>query len=429
MSVYKRKSGRWTVLIDLGGVAFRIAVELPQTSGGKRRTRTLGTFQTRGAAEAARARAIAAGESREIRIQEDARRRVPLGTFATKKDAERAERDALSARDRGLDITAGNLTVDEMIRRFLVDRASRCTPVTIRAYRELCDRYISRHLGSMIVAKVRPAHIAEWKATLLTKGGHKGGPLKSAATHAFALANTIWEWAIKIELAQVNPLRAVDAPRIARTEAKALSVDEIATLLAAADPTREGPFVRMALATGARRGELCGLEWRDVDLETRAVRIERSVTEPRDGSELKGTKTGKSRTVGLSTMAVEALKTQRFQQSEDQLKAGDVYEMDERRPVFTDPLGRRVTPVSMTRAFEKIARVAGLRTKLHALRHTAATLLIGGGTDVRSVAAILGHADATTTLRVYAHALPEAQTAAIDRLGVVLDGTASRDPE
>lgn len=90
--------------------------------------------------------------------------------------------------------------------------------------------------------------------------------------------------------------------------------------------------------------------------------------------------------------------------------------------VFAPPLGGRITLMSATKAFVKLAKAARISTtRLHDARHTAATHLLVGGTDVRTTAGVLGHATASVTLSIYAHLVGDAQRAAIDGLGARLE--------
>lgn len=371
MSVYKRKSGRWAVLIDLDASAT-----------GKRRRRS-------------------------------------VGTYATRKDAERAEREALSARDRGIDLSPRNVTVSKLLERYLADSAGRLEATTKARYRTLIDRLIVPHVGEQTLARMRPAHVADWMATLRQRGGHKGKSLSAkTCRHAFVLLNTAWRWAIRMQLASTNPLAAVSAPSVPRSKARALPADEIGRILAVAAETRLGPLVCFAFATGMRRGEMCALGWGDVDLERGVVLVSRSLTETRDGAVMKTTKTGRARTVPLSRLAIESLRRAKAAQAADRLAAGPGFVGDTAGPIFTDELGRRLEPLHVTKAYARIARAAGASSlRLHDARHTAATHLLIAGVDVRSVSGILGHASATTTLSTYAHLIADAQRDAVDKLG------------
>jgi integrase len=154
------------------------------------------------------------------------------------------------------------------------------------------DRIFVRHRCTVRV---------KWISTLRQRGGHNGKPLSAkTCRHAFVLLSTAWRWAIRMQFAATNPLAAVVAPSVPRSKARALAVDEISRVLAAASQTRWGTFVAFAFATGMQRGEMCALEWRDVDLERGTANVERSLCETRDGAALQGTKTGRGRTVLLS---------------------------------------------------------------------------------------------------------------------------------
>jgi len=277
--------------------------------------------------------------------------------------------------------------------------------------------------------------IAEWQAMLLKRGGKavkdEAGKLHdrplSAKTvfHAFTLLNGALRFALRMELVFRNPCEAVTRPSVERSEAKALTQEEIAALLDAARSTRWEPYLTLALCTGARRGELCGLSWDDFDAEARALVIRRSLSQTRDGIALKSTKNGRVRTVPLSRMAIEALRSQRALQACQRLAIGSIFQNTD-NAIFTDEVGRRITPMAASCAFERTARKAKISTtRLHDLRHTAATTLIHAGVDVRTTAGILGHASPTITLSIYAHLMPEAQRDAVNRLGDYLESAVS----
>ena len=371
MSVYRRKSGHYAVLVDLE----------PTALGG--------------------------------------RRRKSIGTFRTRKEADSAERKALEARDRGIDLSPKTVTVAELLGRYLADREALDRGAkTLQEYRGYVDRLILPHLGGIALAKLRPARIAEWVACLLKCGGRHGRPLSpKSVCHAFTLLNGAMRFALRMELVGRNPCDAATRPSVKRSDAKALAADEVTRLLEAARGARWEPFVSLALSTGARRGELCGLSWDDYDAENATLTIRHSLSETSVGVALKATKTGCTRTLPLSRVANNALRSQKALQARERLASGSVYENSD-GAIFADECGHRITPGMATAAFARIARRAGLTTtRLHDLRHTAATTLLVAGVDVRTVAGVLGHASPSITLSTYAHLMPEAQREAIDRLG------------
>lgn len=380
MSIYRRKSGRYAVLIDLESSATGL------------------------------------------------RRRKSVGTHRTRKEAEAAERRALEARDRGIDLSPRTVTVAELLDRYLADREALGRGAkTLQEYRGCADRLIRPHLGGAVLAKLKPARIAEWVAELLKCGGKPtkdpdgklhARPLSAKSVHhAFSLLNGALRFGLRMELIGRNPCEAATRPSVKRSNAKALAGDEVRRLLETARGTRWEPFFALALSTGARRGELCGLSWADYDAEGGALTIRCSLSQTRRGIALKATKTGRTRTLPLSRVANDALRSQRALQARERLANGGVYHNAD-GAIFADEVGRRITPMAASCAFERIARKAGISTtRLHDLRHTAATTLLLAGVDVRTAAGVLGHSSPTVTLSTYAHLMPEAQREAVDRLG------------
>ncbi len=158
------------------------------------------------------------------------------------------------------------------------------------------------------------------------------------------------------------------------------------------------PLVQLALHTGLRRGELFGLEWRDVDLAGRLLTVRGS-----------GTKSGHTRYVDLNATAVATLQTWQA----DRAAVLSVEAMASAL-VFPAATGQPLNNVqSAWEAVLKAAKVTAFR--FHDLRHTFASRLVQAGVDLNTVRELLGHADLKMTLR-YAHLSPGHRRAAVDRL-------------
>jgi len=370
MSVYRRKSGRYAVLIDLESTATGL------------------------------------------------RRRKSIGTFRTRKDAEVAERRALEARDRGIDLSPRTVTVAELLDRFVADRRAKDRAIrTVARYEEIARLSIGPHLGSIPVAKLSPAHVSGWLATLRKEGSAAKKALSpKSVKHAFATLRAALRWAVRHDLAWRNVADAVDMPTAPRSQARAIDEAEATRLFGVADATRWGPFFRLALGTGARRGELLALRWEDVSIPevgqaTLTVRYAFVEVKGKDARIIeKGTKTDRIRTIALGALAVEALRRQRTMQGEDRLAAGGLIAdgglFDDSGHVFQGPKGGPIRPDLATAAFSDVRTLAKVKATLHDLRHTAASWMLAGGVDVTSVARILGHTTPSTTLGIYAHAMP-----------------------
>jgi integrase len=182
----------------------------------------------------------------------------------------------------------------------------------------------------------------------------------------------------------------------------------------------------LAASSGARRGELIALRWKDIDLLRGTLSIERGVVIV-DGQLIEqGTKTHQSRRITLDATTREVLGRHRSRMEEAAELAGTAITSDSF--VFSESLDGSAPwrPDSTSRAFRSLCHRTGVsEVRLHDLRHYVATRLLTAGVDVRTVAGRLGHRNPSTTLNVYAHFVPETDQEAADALGQIF-GDAAR---
>jgi len=216
-----------------------------------------------------------------------------------------------------------------------------------------------------------------------------------------------------------NVARLTRPPRVPQAEMRTLSAEEARALLRAVEGDRLAALYAVALATGAREGELLGLKWDDVDWNAGAIRIQRTLL--RTGYELAEPKTASSRrSIPPGAAALDSLRRHRKIQAEERIRAGTSW--DDQGLIFTTAIG---TPLDagalLRRTHYPLLKRAGLpRVNFHALRHTAATLLLAAGTHPRVVAERLGHTTPSVTLSVYSHVTPTMQREATATLDAVL---------
>jgi integrase len=163
-------------------------------------------------------------------------------------------------------------------------------------------------------------------------------------------------------------------------------------------------MIKLFIYSGLRRGELCGLEWPDIDFEHQMIKVCRSSQYVSGmGIFVKETKTESSdRTIKLPKQAFEFLRDYRVWQLEQRMKMGDRWEDNNR--IFTQEDGKPVHPDSITSWFKKfIAKTDLPQITIHSLRHTNITLQIAAGVPLRTVAFRSGHAQTSTTINLYTH--------------------------
>jgi integrase len=229
-----------------------------------------------------------------------------------------------------------------------------------------------------------------------------------------------------------RPRRTRD-PEAARTNC--WSRDEARRFLTAARDAgpQTAALYTLALETGMRKGELCGLAWTHVDLEAEQIAIERQLTKPGPAPVFGPPKNGRARRVPITAHVVRLLRAHK--QTQAALKMANRSTYHDHGLVFAkdygdlrrraDHLGQPLQANNLgERSFARLSTAAGVkRITFHGLRHTSATVLLADGEPVQIVAERLGHRDVSITLNNYAHALPHHARAAADRIGALLYGS------
>ncbi len=221
--------------------------------------------------------------------------------------------------------------------------------------------------------------------------------------HYHRLLSSILEKAVKWQVIFANPCRRVEAPRAERKEAAYLDENQAQQLLVClqGEPLKYRTIVTTLLYTGMRRGELCGLEWCDIDFEHSVIDISRSsIYVPSRGVFDDETKTQASkRVIKVPAEAMDLLRELKAEQRETQMLIGDKWVDSDK--VFIQWDGKPIYPDTLTKWFaDFVARHDLPKIHLHSLRHTNATLLIAAGADLRTVSKRLGHSNLTTTVNI-----------------------------
>ena len=293
------------------------------------------------------------------------------------------------------------------------------SPTSVREYRRLVAKKIGPDLGKLRLGKVTTQRIDSYYSTLT----HEGGLSPASVRHVHAVLRGALGQAVKWGWIPTNPAVSASPPKIRRKEINPPSVAVTRKLLDAADQhdPELGALLRVLTATGARRGEVCGLRWSDLDTGSRTLSIQRSVASIAGGTIVKDTKTHAARRIALDDDTIEILDRQRAR-LEHRAEACELA-FNEDGYVFTttadgaDPLH----PDTITSAFGRVCSSQNVKgVRLHDLRHLHATQLLAAGVPVRTVSGRLGHANAATTLNVYAHFLEASDRDAADVIGNLL---------
>ena len=241
--------------------------------------------------------------------------------------------------------------------------------------------------------------------------------------HYHRLIGSMLEKAVKWQIIFSNPSTRVESPKAERKEANYLDEKEATRLLECLEeePLKYRAMITLLLYSGMRRGELCGLEWSDIDFEGCLVDINKSnLYVTGKGTIEDTTKTFSSkRVIKLPPIVIDLLRKYRTEQYMERCSLGDKWE--ESGKIFTAWNGAPIYPGTVTAWFADFVKRHDLpKVSVHSLRHTNATLLIAGGTDLRTVSKRLGHSNMTTTGNIYTHAIQTADERAAETLGDIL---------
>ena len=227
--------------------------------------------------------------------------------------------------------------------------------------------------------------------------------------------SAVLSYAVNIGMTTFNPCKRVTLPAAQRKEREVYTLQEAQTFLDSLQgaPTVWRVFFTLAIYGGFRRGELLGLEWPDIDLEAHTISVKRTANYTKD----KGTYTdtpkteGSQRTIKAPLEVMTLLRAWRAEQAQQRLLWGQQWTAGDR--VITSDMGQAIHPSTPREWLRRHCERTGQRCLgIHAFRHLNASLLINSGADVRTVSALLGHNNTTTTLNLYAHSFQEAQAKA-----------------
>jgi integrase len=317
-------------------------------------------------------------------------------------------------------------TVKDFLERWVRDSVqNKQRATTVLNYRLLMDVHVIPEIGGLPLAKLQPMHIQQLYRKKLESGrvDGSGGLSPTTVRRIHAVLHKALSTAVKWQFLPRNPADAVDAPKPADTQMKFMTPEQVGVFLAASGNETFSTLYLTAIMTGLRRGELLGLRWEDVNLDSGQLAVRRSLVQMIDGTiAYQDPKTAHGeRTVALPNTVIVSLREHRQKQDTDRSKLGSAYQ--ENDLIFANSLGGPIRPDNLRRNFKETLKKAGLpEIRFHDLRHTHATLMLSQGVHPKIVSERLGHSSVQITLDTYSHALPNLQAEAADKLDKALFG-------
>lgn len=334
------------------------------------------------------------------------------------KTAARALRDLLAEVDEGKHLAA-DPTVAYLLEQWMAQRRrTGIRPTTIYTSESAIRTHLIPSLGALKVKKVTARDLDRHYQAMSDADLGDGTIRLHHNLMSGALRQAVrWGWLDR------NPAANASPPKQPKTSRHAPTGEEIRRLAQLAEQEGDADLatlVTLAAITGARRGELCGLQWPDVDWQAGTVTFQRARVPTEEGDATGPLKSGDRRTVALGPLGVRILRLYRAVIDERAAQLGIDAPSD--GWLLSYDCGREpMKTKAVTAAVTALGGRAKVKVTLHELRHYAATNMVAGGVDIRTAAARLGHAP-EVLLRIYAHALPEQDRHAAELLAADLQG-------
>jgi len=363
---------------------------------------------------------------------------------ATQEEVERRVDELLAQKRSGKVVKAGRpSTLQQWLSTYLETVAPRrCDPSTIHGYASKMRNYVYPVAGNVRLDRLAPEHLDAIYLAMT-----RAGRADATVLQVHRILSRALEVAFRRGMCPRNVAKLIDSPTAKKAEIKPLTEQEALAVLEATDGRRNAARWSVGLALGLRQGEALGLRWEYVDLDEGMLRVwwqlhrrshehgcggtcghrrggncPQKILRLRSGEIrldggliLKAPKGTGKRTIPIPPELVAQLKAHREVQNLEQMMAEGAYATHDL--VFADIDGSPIDPARDWQEWHDLLNVAGVRkARVHDGRHTAATLLLAQGVDVRVVQEILGHSSVVVT-EGYAHVVSTLAREATQRMG------------
>lgn len=313
--------------------------------------------------------------------------------------------------EKGLQYDAARVTTASYLTRWLAGLEGRLRPATYGHYRLLVDKYLIPQLGTILIKDLIPDRIQFAYDTMIQDGAGAHTVIK-----AHAVLHAALQRAAETGLAFRNAADLVHPPAAPEKEMLFWNEEESNRFLTIAQGSRLYALFYLALVTGARQGELSGLQWADLDWIRGTLHVRRQLA--RKGEMFAPQKTQASkRTIALGPGTLQVLRAHLELQAQERSIAGNAWR--DHDLIFTSNNGDPMRHKNLVdRYFKPLIKLAGVpEIRFHDLRHTAASIMLSRGVPIFTVSKILGHARASITSDTYGHLVP----GATDGIGQMMD--------
>lgn len=311
---------------------------------------------------------------------------------------------------------------------------------TYYKYKSACEKRINPSLGKKRLCDLKVLDIEKFLKELKKPRKHSKTnkelkpPGNTTLQKYYQVLNTALNRAVKLQMIIDNPCKFIDPPKRDKFKAEILTLEEVSEIIKMLDEKNYEDYIfRLALditlETGLRRGEMCGLTWKDIDFNKKYIDVNKALIKvDGKGYLIGGTKTeGSERIIPISDDLIEKLKKHKTKQKENKLQYGEFYLKNiwngkEFDLLFTWRDGDFISPSNFRIKLKKICKKCGIEKNIrwHDLRHTNATLLLESDVNLKVIQERLGHTLLQTTSDLYTHVTKKLNRNATDKISSLL---------
>ena len=330
-------------------------------------------------------------------------------TGKTQKEVAQKLKELTAALDAGTYTAPNKMTVGQWLDTWQREYLANVKPSTVSSYEATIRNHLQPGLGAIRLDSLTTHDIQEFYNSLYSSSESRNALSSKTIKNIHGILHHALEQAMLNNYIRSNPSNACVIPKAIKKKVKPMNEHQIADFLKAIKGHKYENMFLVALFTGMRQGEVCGLQWECVDFDNGTILIDKQLQSLRgkvrgdkEKYALVPTKNGKERTITAAPYVMDLLwKTKQAQDANRKDFGSDFLEND---LVFTDEIGNRVTPQALYRAFKLVVTELNMKeVRFHDLRHSYAVVSLKSGDDVKTVQENLGHATASFTLDTYGH--------------------------
>jgi integrase len=332
-------------------------------------------------------------------------------TFRTRKEAQEWIITTTGQVNMGLTLSNAKITVEELLNTWLNIKQSKTRPASDYQYRRMSKAYILPHLGNYKINDLSAAKIQEFY-TVLESQGIGASTIKLC----HIILHGLFKYAQRLGITPQNWAALVECPKPKKKELNVWNESQVNQFLVAVEGD---PFYRMAFSTGMRRGELLGLQWKDLDWENGMIKVSRQVYNPSGGGFIfQPPKTERGRrAIRIGPGLIESLRKHYNYTIPNMIAIAGPDKWQDHDLIFPSRYGVPQVGSTITKGFKRLLEKFGLsEIRFHDIRHTTASIMLLHGEPPVRVAGVMGHS-VQVLLNTYSHYIPDNQ----ERLSNLMD--------